>query len=397
MTEPDASVPSSPLHSPFPSPDVRQTAPSSSRTPAYPPTPRFLIDPTPSSILALLQEADQSSSPKGKGNDLRSALILRHSLKWAIERSDFDLISWLTNLTGEWAQILDSEVQVMEDEDGWGIVGMGIQSSCGRQESEEGVRLLVSRWGINIGPRGGCDRSGWTPLHLASIISTPPLISFLLNRGASPHALTNRGLTPLDLVSGMEDRMDIAVFLEHGSTSALIPIQEESSNTSATRQQMLKRRREKAAGKLRKMEGSERKWRVEMDREKWIRDMASIVDASPELLFPNSRRGSRRSDDSGIGSMDHPWDDDSDGEDQVEEGIGDTVSTDSSFPAHHSWVRTMTCWCSPSTNSLASSTSSSHRIDLIPHHCPAEHSLPMPSFYTPGSLVTVVMMLGSRN
>ena len=47
----------------------------------------------------------------------------------------------------------------MEDDDGWGLVGMAVQSSCGRQEMEEGVRLIVGRWGLTVGPRTGCDRS----------------------------------------------------------------------------------------------------------------------------------------------------------------------------------------------------------------------------------------------
>ena len=46
----------------------------------------------------------------------------------------------------------------MTDEDGWGLVGMALQSSCGRLDMEEGVRAIVGRWGLDTGPRGGRDR-----------------------------------------------------------------------------------------------------------------------------------------------------------------------------------------------------------------------------------------------
>lgn len=34
-------------------------------------------------------------------------------------------------------------------------------------------------------------------MHLAALMSSPMLISFLLTAGADPHALCTRGLTPL--------------------------------------------------------------------------------------------------------------------------------------------------------------------------------------------------------
>jgi hypothetical protein len=194
--------------------------------------------------------------------------------------------------------ILDEEVKYMEDEDGWGLLGMAIQASCGRQEMEEGVRVIVGRWGLETGPRGGIDRcessqvdcaetsAGWSPLHLAALVSTPPLISFLLNRGASPHALTQRGLTPLDLVSGIPEKMDIAVFLEHSSASALVPPLHEKETK---RQDVLRRRRQKAADQIRRCEEDERQSRIDQEREKWIRSVAGVVDVSPELLFKPDR------------------------------------------------------------------------------------------------------------
>jgi hypothetical protein len=52
---------------------------------------------------------------------------------------------------------LDEVVNEMEDEDGWGLVGMAIQGSCGHREREAAVRAVVARWGLNAGPRQGRD------------------------------------------------------------------------------------------------------------------------------------------------------------------------------------------------------------------------------------------------
>lgn len=43
--------------------------------------------------------------------------------------------------------------------------------------------------------------AGWSPLHHAGLLSPPTLVSFLLKHGASPLALTRRGLTPLDIIT----------------------------------------------------------------------------------------------------------------------------------------------------------------------------------------------------
>lgn len=94
-------IPESPMiQTGFPSPDVNRPESSSSRHHA--PLPRFLADPSPSAILPLLEEARIERDSKGKGNDLRTRLILRHAIKWAVERWDTDLLSWLINLKDEW-------------------------------------------------------------------------------------------------------------------------------------------------------------------------------------------------------------------------------------------------------------------------------------------------------
>ncbi|WWC91930.1 uncharacterized protein L201_006882 [Kwoniella dendrophila CBS 6074] len=282
------------------------------------PEPRFLADPSPANILPLL-DAQKSKSNNNDddgdiGRELRLGLILRRSIKWAVERCDTDLIGWLVGLEGKWADILDTQAQQLEDEEGWGLVGMAVQASCGRQDKEESVRVIVGRWGLEVGQRGGKDRTGWTPLHLAALISTPPLISFLLSRGSSPHALTNRGLTPLDLVVGLPDKEDVALFLEHATCYG-----GESSTTPQTattliphfppaRQSMLERRRRQATVKMEAIEREERRYQIELERETWLRERARMVDVDPELLIkplPTKAEIKAESDDrdSGLGWM----------------------------------------------------------------------------------------------
>ena len=118
--------------------------------------PNPLLDYSPTVILLRLEEALAQDE---ENSDLRTSLILRHSLQYAVEHGNVELISWLVGLQGEWAEKLEQEVHGMEDEDGWGIVGMAIQATCGRQEREERVRAIVMRWGLRIGHREGRDRS----------------------------------------------------------------------------------------------------------------------------------------------------------------------------------------------------------------------------------------------
>ncbi|ORX40447.1 DIL domain-domain-containing protein [Kockovaella imperatae] len=309
-------VPESPMTgSSFPSPDLRHPPSSSRGRVVSTPLPLFLSDPSPSSLLPQLEQT--RSGAKGKGNEVRAALILRLSLQWAIERADVDLLGWLLSLDDPWRSILDEEAQLMEDEDGWSPIGMMIQASCGRQEAEQGVRLLVSRWDLNVGPRGGRDRSafgnkmsltlaGWTPLHLAAMISTPPLVSFLLTRGASPHELTHRGLTPYDLISDIADRQEIAVLLDHAISAAPHAAEMQHSLSSA-RKAMLGKRRAKAVARLRRKDEDEKRHQVDLAREKWIQEMAAVVEVSPQMLIENEGQdeGAGLSHDSIVFSLSH--------------------------------------------------------------------------------------------
>lgn len=129
----------------------------------------------------------------------------------------------------------------------------------------------------------------WTPLHLAVLVSTPPLISFLLSHGASPHVLTNRGLTPLDLVADIPGREAITLFLEHA-----ISVPHPSNPRTSTifipklppaRQKMLKKRRRRARGHLEKMEEQEREEKIRIERAKWIVEKMRVVEVPPELVF----------------------------------------------------------------------------------------------------------------
>nr|ODN81341.1 DIL and ankyrin domain-containing protein [Cryptococcus depauperatus CBS 7841] len=260
------------------------------------PEPRFLNDPTPQTIYPLLEDEEQGGEEDGS----RTALVLRHALYWGIERGDIDLVNWLVSLKDKWRRILDKQVETLEDDGGWGLVGMAIQCSCGRQEKEEVVRAIVQRWGVNVGPRNGRDPNGWTPLHLSVLLSTPPLISFLLSHGASPHLLTNRGLTPLDLVSGIPDREVIVLFLEHAMStphpSTHITPKTDLFQLPHARQKMLERRRRKATQKLRAMEGEEQRLRMEKEREIWIKDRVKVVEVPLEFILPEAQFDRRKKD-----------------------------------------------------------------------------------------------------
>ncbi len=65
--------------------------------------------------------------------------------------------------------------------------------------------------------------AGWTPLHYASLLSPPTLVSYLLTHGSSPLALTKRNLTALDIVtahSTVPGREDVALLLEEAMREA---------------------------------------------------------------------------------------------------------------------------------------------------------------------------------
>lgn len=147
--------------------------------------------------------------------------------------------------------LLDELAPGLLDEDGHDLVSTALIGSSGREDREDTVRALVQRWGprsavqnatqhttsasipISLSSRSqalsrpaGSRRdtpavvardtsSSWSPLHFAALLSTPPLISFLLNQGYSPSVTTAKGLTPVDIVSDMPHRAEAVTLLRH--------------------------------------------------------------------------------------------------------------------------------------------------------------------------------------
>lgn len=258
------------------------------------------------------------------------------------------MLDYLLHLKGGLAELLDAEVAVMEDEEGWGVMGMAIEASCGRQDKEEAVRAIVDRWGVSAGPRHGRDKSellavpclswiteptkvaGWSPLHLAALLSSPPLVSFLLTRGASADAPTNRGLTPLDLVADMAGREDVAILLLGASDEAEDARMTDSASDelSVGRKAILQKRRERVKMQALQEQTRDKQETVTMRRENWIRDVVRPAGVDVSLLVePPSRR--RRD-----GYLDTAVADD--GIEEEDEGLGsDNVSLHSARSKSH--------------------------------------------------------------
>lgn len=187
---------------------------------------------------------------------------LAEVLRYAVVRCDLRLLEWLAGVTGpsvsllcgiqyvvlmlcDKASLLDRSALGFRDHDGYPLVSTCIIASTAsvtaKEEKEQAVRIVVKRWpGIGqASALDSCERDStesvkqgessrhplwsrlilltkapWTPLHLAALLSSPTLVSFLLTQGYSPYVTTPTGLTPLDLIADMPSRQDVVALLE---------------------------------------------------------------------------------------------------------------------------------------------------------------------------------------
>ncbi|KAH9487020.1 Dilute domain-containing protein C25B8.08 [Psilocybe cubensis] len=174
------------------------------------------IDLTPEPDLhPLYPTVSQISEQLGPNSGLdpsQKAELVAHCLTRACAFGDITVVQHL--LTDPQAQ---AHVNLgLRDEDGVNLISLTICGFGGDSdrdiEREECVRLLVSQ-----GADMTADKAGWTPLHYAAILSPPTLVSYLMTHGCSPFAVTERKLTPLDIVtahSTLPGKEDVALLLE---------------------------------------------------------------------------------------------------------------------------------------------------------------------------------------
>lgn len=151
-------------------------------------------------------------------NPSQKAELVSHCLSRACLFSDLSLLQYL--LCDKQARSyvdLDSR-----DDDGLGVLSQTIQGFGAESERdverEECVRLLIAQ-GADV---HSSDQAGWTPLHHAALLAPPTLVSHLMTHGCSPFSVTQRQLTPLDIVTAhtpLPGREDIAILLEEAMRS----------------------------------------------------------------------------------------------------------------------------------------------------------------------------------
>ncbi|KAG9014801.1 hypothetical protein FRB94_008959 [Tulasnella sp. JGI-2019a] len=163
----------------------------------------YPLYPTPQDIDGALDRLTN-----GQGHTLTT-----HALFRAILFADMTLLTFLLR-SKRTRKLLDLS---MKDEDGLGLVSQAILGFSHDIEMdierEECIRLIISEGADML--EG--DSGGWTPLHFAALHAPPTLIAHLLAHGASPLATSNKGLTPLDIITAYEalpHRTDVAILLE---------------------------------------------------------------------------------------------------------------------------------------------------------------------------------------
>jgi hypothetical protein len=70
--------------------------------------PFVSVHPTPESVKAVLEAASaESGDTKGKSRETSQnpGAVLHHALRWAVERSDLELINWICSLEEEWVSL----------------------------------------------------------------------------------------------------------------------------------------------------------------------------------------------------------------------------------------------------------------------------------------------------
>ncbi|KAF9481033.1 hypothetical protein BDN70DRAFT_804202 [Pholiota conissans] len=159
----------------------------------------------------IAQISQQISSDSGLHPSQKAELVA-HCLTRACAFGDISVVQYL---------LMDPQAQAhvdlgLQDDDGVGLISLTIHGFVGDSdrdvEREECVRLLVSQ-----GADMTADKAGWTPLHYAAILSPPTLVSYLMTHGCSPFALTERKLTPLDIITAhsmLPGKEDVALLLE---------------------------------------------------------------------------------------------------------------------------------------------------------------------------------------
>ncbi|KAF9040523.1 DIL domain-containing protein [Panaeolus papilionaceus] len=168
-------------------------------------------------LYATVPQVSQQIGRDSGFDPAQKAELIAHCLTRACIFGDIGVVQYLLS---------DSQAQSyidlgLRDDDGVSLISLTIHGFGGDSdrdvEREECVRLLVSQ-GADLGP----DNGGWTPLHYAALLSPPTLVSYLMTHGCSPFALTERKLTPLDIITArslLPGREDVALLLEESMRS----------------------------------------------------------------------------------------------------------------------------------------------------------------------------------
>jgi hypothetical protein len=161
-----------------------------------------------------------------------------------------------------------------------------------------------------------------------------------LTRGASTSAVTDRGLTPFDLVAGNPNREEITLLLENPGGDDQT---NEETNTNTERRESLRKHRARATYRMVRDKNKERKSRREEEREQWIREQSGITSVEAELLLPPKRHHGRRSVDSGLAWVTSD-DEDEESASEDEEDLSNSVSRPVSF-FEVELMSTANAWC----------------------------------------------------